>query len=53
MRQVVGAIIFIVLGYLVLALAAQHLPPAWQAGVPFHVPLIAVAGGAWAFARRG
>jgi hypothetical protein len=50
MLQAVGAIVFIVVAYTVLALAAQHLPPAWQTGVPFLVPLIALAGAAWAFA---
>jgi hypothetical protein len=53
MLQAIGAIIFIVLAYTVLMLAAQHLLPSWQAGVPFFVPLIAVAGAAWAFAPKG
>jgi len=55
MLQAIGVIIFLVLGYTVLALFAQHLPPSWAAGVPFPLPLIGIGAAAWLFApsRKG
>jgi hypothetical protein len=53
MLQAIGAIVFIVLAYTVLVLGAHHLPVSWQAGVPFVVPLIALAGAAFALAPKG
>lgn len=51
MLQAVGAIVFLVLAYTVLALFAEHLPPGWALGVPFLLPLIGVAAAALAFAH--
>lgn len=53
MLQAVGAIVFLVLAYTVLALFAEHLPPAWASGAAFLVPLIGVAAVAFAFAPGG
>ena len=50
MLQIIGAIVFLVLAYTVLALLAERLPPAWALGVPFLLPLIGFAAAAFAFA---
>ena len=49
MLQAVGAIVFLVLAYTVVALLAERLPPNWASGVALLVPLI--GGVAAAFAR--
>jgi len=46
MLRVFGAIVFIVLAYTVLMLAAGHLPPS----AAFLVPLIGLAAAWWTFA---
>jgi drug/metabolite transporter (DMT)-like permease len=50
MFQAVAAIVFIVLAYTVLMLAAGYLPPSYAAGAVFLVPLIGVVAAWWAFA---
>ena len=43
MLRIVGAIVFGVLAYTVLMLAAGHLPSNYAAGAAFIVPLIGLA----------
>lgn len=53
MLRAIGAIVFLVLGYTVLALLAERLPSTWASGVPFLLPLIGVAAAVFAFAPGG
>ena len=43
MLQAIGAIVFLVLAYTVVALFAERLPVTWASGVALLVPLIGVA----------
>ncbi len=52
MLQVVGAIVFTALAYAALMVTAEHLSPAWRAGATFLIPLIGLAGAAWAVAPK-
>lgn len=50
MLRILGAIIFVVLAYAVLMLAAGRLSPAYVSGAAFLAPLIGLAAAWWAFA---
>lgn len=52
MWQAVGAIIFVLLAYIVLELAVQRIPLEWARAMVFLVPLIGLAAAVWLFAPR-
>jgi drug/metabolite transporter (DMT)-like permease len=49
MLQAIGAIVFVVLAYTVLMLAAGQLSPSYAAGVAFLAPLVGLVAAWWAF----
>lgn len=53
MLQAIGAVLFLVLAYTVLALFAERVPASWASGVALLVPLVGIAGVAFAFGARG
>ncbi len=54
MLQAVGVIIFLVLAYTVLLLAAERLGPSYSAAAAMLIPVLGIAGVAWFFhGQRG